>query len=198
MTSPRRSLSIALVALVALASSPVLRAQDMSLKYRWTKGEEQRLRTTTQTDMVMSGIPGMGDMNVGTTMVQVTKMVADNVAADGTATIRLVYESIKMTMSVPMIGDVVYDSAAPDTAGNPMADSLKPLGALVGQPFTMVVSPAGKVLKIDGLGPMLEKVKAGIAQSAGGAGIPGAGDVNSICNRGLAEECARAELLAAA
>ena len=180
MTRSRRSLGSILFALVALLSSASLAAQDVALRYRWTKGEEQRYRTTTQTDMVMSGIPGMGDMTVVTTMVQVTKMVADDVAADGTATIRMVYESVKMNMAMPMMGEVSYDSAAPPAAGNPLTDALKPLGALVGEPFTIVVSVSGKVLKIDGLTPILDKARAGLASAAGAAGFGGGGDVNTI------------------
>jgi hypothetical protein len=120
-------------------------------------------------------------MNVTNTMVQLMKMVADVVAADGTVTLRVVYDSIKMNMSVPMMGDVAYDSANPPPAGNPITDSLKPLGALVGQPFTMVVSPSGKVQRVDGLGPILDKARAGMAQSAGAAGM-GAGDLSAVLN----------------
>jgi hypothetical protein len=109
-------------------------------------------------------------------------MVANDVAADGTATLRMSYESLKMTMNIPMVGDVAYDSADPSASVGPIADSLKPLGALVGQAFTMVVSPAGKVMKIDGLGPIIEKARAGLVAATGGAGGLGGSDINSILN----------------
>jgi hypothetical protein len=179
MHDRRRLVRILLPVLAALSSTVWVVAQDVTLRYRWTKGEELRYRTTAQTDMTMTGLPGMGDMNVTTVQVQVHKMVADDVAADGAATVRVTYESMKMTMNMPMMGEVTYDSAAPEAAaGNPLAENLKPLGALVGQPFTMVVSPAGKINRIDGLAPILEKARAGMAAAAGGA--LGAGDLNAI------------------
>jgi hypothetical protein len=188
MTRARRSVRILLVVLAAVAGSPWLFAQDATLRYRWTKGEEQRYRTTTQTEMVMSGVPGMGDMNIASTMVQVHKMTVEDVAADGTATLRYVYESFKMTMAIPMAGEMTYDSTAPPAEGNPVTDSLKPLGAMAGQPFTIVVSPLGKIAKIAGLSPILEKAKSGMAAGAGGA--LGAGDLSSV----LSEESQRSSI----
>src|SRR5262245_37716772 len=100
----RRTLSTLFVALVAVAASASLAAQD-TLRYQWTKGATRSYRNTTETNMVMSGVPGMGDLNVTNTMVRITNLVANDVAADGTATLKVVFESIKMNMSVPMMGD---------------------------------------------------------------------------------------------
>lgn len=168
-----RAVQIVLLAFVALASSAALAAQGVTLRYRWVKGEEMRYRTTLQTDMLMSGVPGMGDLNVAMTLVQVNKLVVEDLAADGTATVRNTYESIKMTMSIPMMGEVTYDSAAPAASGgNPMTDTLgKSVGALVGETFTLAVAPTGKVLKIDGLARLIEKTKAGAAGSGAALGL---------------------------
>jgi hypothetical protein len=191
MRPSRRTVGI-VAGLVASLAGVSLGAQDTTLRYRWTKGEVVRYRTTTQTDMTMSGIPGMGDMNVTTSMVQVTKMVTDSVAADGTATVKVTYESVKMSMSIPMMGDVVFDSANPAAAaGNPIAEGLKPLGALVGQEFTITSSPLGKILKIDGLGPIFDKVKAQLeASGAGAGGLGGANNLSSI----LSEDAQRSTM----
>ncbi len=169
----RRS-SLTGAAFVAALASVSLFAQDVALRYRWTAGDEVRYRNTTQSDVVMSGVPGMGDMTVGTTMVQVTKMSTDDVAADGAATVRTLYESIKMTMSSPMF-TLTYDSANPSaSAGDPMMEALgKSLGLMVGESFTMVVTPAGKVLKIDGLARMLEKAKASAPEAAAALSMAG-------------------------
>ena len=173
MNASRRSLRIAFMIVAALVSSATLAAQDVALRYRWTKGEEVRYRTTTQTDMQMSGLPGMGDMNVTMTMVQVNKFVVDDVAADGAATLRNTYESIKLSMNVPMMGDVTYDSANPSaSAGNPMSDALaKTVGAMAGETITMVVAANGKVGKIDGLAKVVEKAKAGASTSGAAMGL---------------------------
>jgi hypothetical protein len=163
----------------ALVSSATLAAQDVTLRYRWTKGEEVRYRNTIQTDMQMSGLPGMGDMTVSMTMVQVNKLVVDDIAADGTATIRSTTESIKMTMNIPMMGEVSYDSAAPQPAGtNPITDALgQSVGALVGETLTLAVASSGRVGKIDGLARVVEKLKKS-APAAGGA--MGMGNMDSF------------------
>lgn len=179
MDASRRSLRIAFMIVAALISSATLAAQDVSLRYRWTKGEEVRYRNTIQTDMQMSGLPGMGDMTVSMTMVQVNKLVVDDIAADGTATIRSTTESIKMTMNIPMMGEVSYDSAAPQPAGtNPITDALgQSVGALVGETLTLAVASTGKVGKIDGLARVVEKLKKS-APAAGGA--MGMGNMDSF------------------
>ena len=179
MNASHRSLRIAFMFVAALVSSATLAAQDVNLRYRWTKGEEVRYRNTTQVDMLMSGLPGMGDMNVAMTMVQINKLVVDDVAADGTATIRSTTESIKMTMNIPMMGEVSYDSANPQPAGsNPIVDGLgQSVGALVGETLTLAVAPSGKVGKIDGLASLVEKMKKA-SPSAGGA--MGMGNMDSF------------------
>jgi hypothetical protein len=173
MNASRRSFRIAGLFAAALVSGATLAAQDLTLRYRWTKGEEMRYRNTVQTDMQMSGLPGMGDMNVSMTMVQVNRLLVEDVAADGTATIRSTYESIKMTMSVPMMGDVTYDSTQPQaSSGNPMADAIgKTVGALAGETFTMAVAPNGNVGKIDGLARLVEKTKAGASATGSAMGM---------------------------
>ena len=173
MNLSRRTFSMAFFFLAALLGSASLAAQDVALKYRWTRGEEVRYRTTIQTDMQMSGLPGMGDMTVTMTMAQVQKLVAEDVAADGTAIIRNTFESIKMTMNVPMMGEITYDSTQPQASGgNPVADAIgKSVGALAGETFTMTVAPNGKVGKIDGLSRLVEKAKAGAAAGSAGLGM---------------------------
>jgi hypothetical protein len=167
---------VAALSLAALVSSATLAAQDVPLRYRWTKGEEVRYRTTQQMDMQMTGLPGMGDMNIGMTTVQINKFNVEDVAADGTATLRNTFESIKISMAVPMMGEVAYDSANPSAAaGNPISDALaKTLGAMAGETITMVVAPHGKVGKIDGLAKLVEKMKAGASAGLSSMGLGGA------------------------
>jgi hypothetical protein len=174
MNSSRRTLAVALFALIALGAAPILRAQGVSLKYRWTKGEVLNYRSTIKSHVVMSGVPGMGEMTVGTTITQMTKMTTEDVAADGSATVRNLIESMKMEMATPM-GTMTYDSAAPAAAGgDPMMDAFaKSIGVMVGESFTMVMTPAGKVLKIDGMSKILEKAKANAPEAVAALGAAG-------------------------
>lgn len=175
MNVSRRSLRIAFMFAAALASSATLVAQDVTLRYRWTKGEEVRYRTTQQTDMQMSGLPGMGDMNITMVMTQVNKFVVDDVASDGSATLRNTYESVKVSMNVPMMGEVTFDSANPAAStGNPISDALaKTLGAMAGETITMQVASNGKVGKIDGLARVVEKIKSGTSAATAQMGMGG-------------------------
>src|SRR5687768_13139914 len=106
-------------------------AQPLMLRYRWTKGEEVRYRMTQQSTATISGLPGgMPDMNVVTTMSQVVRSVVEDVAPDGTATIRQTYESVRMNMDSPM-AKMAYDSAAKDAAGDPMMKDM--FSAMIGE-----------------------------------------------------------------
>ena len=45
--------------------------QDVTLRYRWTKGETIRYRIVQQSTTTISGIPGMGDMAIDQSTTQV-------------------------------------------------------------------------------------------------------------------------------
>jgi hypothetical protein len=94
-------------------------------------------------------------------MSQVFRTVVEDVAADGTATLRQVIESARMEFNSPL-GKRVFDSASKDSAPTP-ADPLSTTmsaaySAMIGQPLTMVVSPRGTVQKIDGMARLMERV----------------------------------------
>ena len=138
-------------------------AQPVTLRYKWTAGEEVKYRVTQQTTATVSGLPdGMGNMNVETTMAQVIRSVVKDVAADGAVTVEQIYESIRADINSPM-ARVTFDSANRDAADvNPMNATL---GAMVGESFVIVVSPTGVVLKVDGVDRLMEKVFKTIPQS---------------------------------
>lgn len=152
---------------VVAASGSVAVGQDISLRYRWTKGDQLRYRITQQSDVTMSGVPGMDNMTVTTTMTQVQQLTADDVAADGAATVRVRFESIKLETSSPA-GALVYDSTAPQAnAANPMAANVgKVIGALVGESFTVVLAPDGAVRSVDGASRLAQKMQAGMSPEA--------------------------------
>ena len=47
----------------------------------------------------MSGIPGAGDMTVTNSMSQVYSMMVEDIAADGTATLKSKVDSVRLDMS---------------------------------------------------------------------------------------------------
>lgn len=147
---------------LAVMAGPVRSAfgQDVTLRYRWTKGEEVRHRFVQQSTATVSGLPGgVGEMTVETSTSQVLRTMVDDVAADGTATLRYVYESARWEMKSPM-GAMTYDTAANDPAtANPMTGMMKEmLSAMIGESFVIVMSPNGQVQKVEGMSRLMEKM----------------------------------------
>jgi len=173
MSSRMGFVTAGVVALGLLSGSSVsaLR-QDVTLRYRWTKGETMRYRIVQQNTTTISGLPGgMGDMAIDQSTTQTIRWVADEVAADGTTTLRQVFESVKMEMNSPMFA-MSYDSAKPDAGDNPMSAMLKGVMApLIGESFTLVMAPTGEVQKVEGLSKLTEKMFQSLPQDPAAAGI---------------------------
>ena len=172
MKARRSRVVTGVLAFVVTCAVPLL-AQDVALKYSWKKGETLRYRVTQESNVAMSGVPGMGEMTVTTVIAQTLKMLTEDVAADGTATVKTTFEAVKLSMGTPM-GSFSYDSAAPAAGqGDPMMDALaKSMGALVGESITIITTPNGGVTKISGMTQLAEKITKAVPQ-AGAAGMNG-------------------------
>ena len=171
MKARRSRVASAVLAFVVACAAPLI-AQDVTLNTCWKKGETLRYRMTQESNVNMSGVPGMGEMTVTTVIGQTLKMTADDVAADGTATVKTTFEAVKLTMGTPM-GKFTYDSAAPAAPNDPMIDAIaKAMGALVGESITIVTTPNGGVTKVSGMTEIGEKLTKAMPQ-AGAAGMSG-------------------------
>ncbi len=161
------------VALALLFGPPVsaLR-QDVTLRYRWTKGETIRYRIVQQSTTTLSGLPGgMGDMAIDQSTSQTLRGVVEDVAPDGTTMLRQVIESVKMEMNSPMFS-MAYDSANPGAGDNPMSAMLKDIfSAMVGESFTLLLAPTGEVQKVEGFAKLAEKMFKNIPEDPAAAGI---------------------------
>ena len=170
--SSRITLVTASAVALAVLSVSTLSAvrQDVTLRYRWTKGETLRYRIVQQSTTTISGIPGMGDMAIDQSNTQVMATVAEDVTPERT-TLRQVIESMKMEMNSPMFG-ASFDSANPDTGANPMNSMLKSvLSPMIGASFTLVMAPTGEVQKVEGLSKLAEKMFQSLPQDPAMAGI---------------------------
>lgn len=133
-------------------------AQTLTLRYRWAKGESRTYRMTTQTDRSITGMPGAPTRTIAQTMTQVLKIAADDVAPDGTLTLRQTFQSVRMETNGPM-GKIVFDSAAPDSTPNPMGQAMRQvLGAMVGESVVIVTGADGAVRKVDGAARIADKI----------------------------------------
>jgi hypothetical protein len=173
MSSRIGFLTAGVVALGLLSGSSVAALrQDVALTYRWTKGETVRYRIVQQNTTTISGLPGgMGDLAIDQTSTQTIRLAAEDISADGTTTIRHVFESVKMEMNSPMFA-MSYDSAKPDAGDDPMTAMLRRvMTPIIGESFTLVMAPTGEVQKVEGLTKLTEKMFQGLPQDPAVAGI---------------------------
>jgi hypothetical protein len=164
----RRSLRTGAAMAVVLALGSVsISGQPVALRYHWTKGEALKYKTTQQTALTMTGLPGMGDMAVTSTATITLTMTPDSVAADGTATLKERFDAIRLDVVTPM-GTVAVDSAATPAApiDPATAASQKVLQALVGETVTVVMAPAGTINSVDGMSKINAKLKASMADAS--------------------------------
>lgn len=145
--------------LVLLGLSARADAQTVTLRYGWTKGETRNYRITTLTDSVITGLPNApGPMTTVQTMTQVLKFLAEDVAPDGSTTLRQTFQSIRLETTNPM-GKFVVDTAAADTSQDPMAQSTRQfMNAMVGESVLIEMAPDGTVRRVDGASRIAEKI----------------------------------------
>ena len=149
-------------AFIAAFVVPAVHGQYAALRYRWTKGQPLRYRTVQESHISMTGIPGAGEMNIMTTVTEVHLITPSEVTADGTATLNVKFESMKLDVTTPM-GNMSIDSAASSPPPDPMlVDAQKMLQAIVGESVTMVMAPTGAVKSVEGMAKLGEKIKSGM------------------------------------
>jgi hypothetical protein len=175
--SSRTTLVTAGVAALGLLSGPVLSGvegpsltavvQDVTLSYRWAKGDTLRYSIVQQSTTAISGIPGVGEMTIEQSTSQILKAAAEDVTADGTARVRYTAESMKMDMTSPMFS-MAYDSANP-AGGDALLKSV--LSGLVGESFVLTMAPTGKIEKVEGLTAIAEKVFKNVPNDPSTAGM---------------------------
>jgi len=173
MSSRIKFVTASVVALGLLGGPSVWAlGQEVTLSYRWTKGETVRYRMIQQSTTTISGLPGgMGDMTIDQSNIQTIRTEAEDITPDGTTTLRQTHESVKVEMNGPM-GMMSYDSANPETSDNPMNAMLKGIfTAMIGESFTLVIAPTGAVQKVEGVSKLAEKMFKAIPQDPASAGI---------------------------
>lgn len=143
------------VALVADGSSAL--GQDATLRYKWVKGDQVRYRTTQRSSTTMSGVPGLGELTIDQTLVQVVRMAVEDVAADGGITLRQTFESVRLEQSSPT-GTIVFDSTVASTPADQGAAVMATMmSAMIGESVTIEIAPSGRVNTVQGMSRILEK-----------------------------------------
>jgi hypothetical protein len=167
----RLKILTSVLTLVLVCSSSLAARQDVTLRYRWTKGDTLRYRITQQSTTTIGGIPGMDNLTIEQSIVQVVSTSVDDVAADGAATLKQSVESVKMDLTSPVFA-ASYDSAKPEAATDQLSATLKGvLSQVIGQSYTVVMGPTGEVLKVEGVSKMAEKMFSNVSADPAAAGV---------------------------
>jgi hypothetical protein len=138
--------------LIAAALALALPLQDGKFDLRWKfeKGQALRYRTVQKNAIEAGGIAIEQEMS------QVMSLTTAEVDDQGTGTLTVKYESLAARGSGLLEYD--YDSEKDKKeSDNPM---VKVLANLVGQTFTMKVTPSGQVKEVKGFDKILEKMLA--------------------------------------
>jgi hypothetical protein len=143
-----------------------LPAQDVTLRYKWTKGDVVRYRLTMQQTGSVVSLPqafaalgALQGISIDQKTTQTIRIDVDDVSADGTITLREVVEAVRFERNIPAIGGAtgkaVFDTANGDKASTP--DQMA-VASVVGEPITILMSSNGAVQKVDGMSRVLDKL----------------------------------------
>ncbi len=175
----RRWKLIAVVGMV-LAGCSVARA-DAPPRWKFAPGETLHYVLDRAVDGTMS-MAG-NEFGIKMRMTFDTTWKCTGVNDDGTANLDQTIDRIQISMSMPLAGDVNYDSISSKKPSGPVWTLLRPMvEGMLGQTFTLKVSPEGKVSDIE-LPAKLTEVFAEQADGQNrqaGMGIGGAFDEKGI------------------
>ncbi len=134
----------------ALTASMCLQAFGQeTLRWRFQPGEN---RTYTMQQESKSTTTAAGAKSTTSTATStVVSWDVQKVADDGSAQVQQSIEHLTMKMDMPGIGDVSYDSAAPDAEDNPLlAASIVTMKPLLDTPWIFTMNGLGKITEISG------------------------------------------------
>ncbi len=125
---------------------------EIELRLRLQQGETYTLRVTAEQKISQTSKELPLDMTQ-TIAIGFSYSVSE-VEADGTASGKVIYQSVLYKMDGPL-GKMEYDSSNPPADVSPM---LRVFAALVGEGFLMKISPDGRIKDIQGADVMMENV----------------------------------------
>ncbi|MHC4404828.1 MAG: DUF6263 family protein [Planctomycetota bacterium] len=137
--------------------------EKIELRLRFKEGDSIKQKMITDQQIVQTIQGQKQDMQQAMEMGMTQDV--EKVNPDGSARIKVTYHSVKMVQQAPPpVGKIEYDSANPPANVHPMAAGM---AALVGQSFTIEMTPEGTVTKVEGADEMLERIAEQVP--AGGA-----------------------------
>ena len=177
----RKTFAVAVAAVLALVvllprSATCAAADKIELRFRFEEGKSYKL-TVTMKQEIVQWLNGEEQETAHTMSIGETLNVKD-VDEAGTATVEVTFGPISVKMKGPM-GTIEYNS---DDPPDEVALPAKAFAAMLGQGFTLKMTPTGRVTDIQGVdkmfeaifeaidipeGPMMDSVAEGLKQQFG-------------------------------
>ena len=136
----------ALFPLLTLGLATALAAQEHDLGVHAPKGTSVWLRHTETMSQTME--TPQGEMEMGQATTTIAQFTVLDVDAEGMLTVETKVARIHGSRTMPMMGDVEFDSAE---------DPNDPMAKLAGKSFVAKVKPNGKVAALEGTEELLKK-----------------------------------------
>ena len=134
-------------------------AEKIDLKLRLKPGQKYAMRVITDQKISQTMHEHEQKTDYLTDMGMGFEVLA--VDADGTASVKITYQTIRAKMSGPM-GLIEYDSTEPDAAVGaetlPAQMIRQMFAGMVGQNFVIKVNPQGKVVGVEGFKEMMQQM----------------------------------------
>lgn len=147
------------VAIVACAGTPLLRVSpEVGTVHRYELTQKQKINTS---------MGAMGSQEVeSTTRLEMTQEVRDK-GEDGSVTLGVTYDRIRMEMQGPM--SMTVDTDAADAAGDdPMAGMM---GSLVDKPIVVRMTDRGEILGVEGIESIFDELLSGMPDDPGASAM---------------------------
>lgn len=159
--SPRTIFALSLFA----AAAPLC-AQDLDLKVTFKKGAAVWLQQEAKMEQAMD--MGGQQMDMGNTVTYTLHAQVADVDDKGVATVELKVARVHGAMTLPMMGDVEFDSLNPapegddgsDNFGMPNLDAIgAAMSSLAGNTFVVKIDRRGEVVSMDGVDKVLDAAR---------------------------------------
>ena len=124
----------------------------VELRLRLKKGDVYQVKQSVE-QKITQEVQGQ-KMEIAQTFGFGYLYVVEQVDAESTATVKITYYSVAMKQD-GLMGHTEYDSTHPPEAVPMQA---KPFAGMLGQGFTMKITPEGEVKEVKGVGAMLQKM----------------------------------------
>jgi len=131
--------------------------EKVELRLRLEKGESHRLRWTSDQKIQQTDESGQQESVQQSAGIGLTFDVQE-VDPDGTATVKVTFHAITFEQD-SALGKITYDSADPPETAHPLAMKF---AVLLGESFTIGLTPEGKVTSLEGVDAMFARILEGM------------------------------------